>query len=245
MMLRAIDRDLWVIEQPLRYFGLGIGTRMTVIRLAGNQLVIISPIQVSEALVNQLNELGTVAHIIAPNLYHYLFAAEFKAAYPNATFWATAGLKAKKTELAIDRAICHRQGFANAAADSPWPGLEYLFFDGFKTLGPGGPDALEEWVFYHTDSRTLILTDTAFCFDESFPWLTQLVTQIGGGYKRLSPSLLERVATTDKQPVKASVEQVLRWNFERVIVAHGRIVERDGKQQFKRGYESFLGCSLA
>jgi hypothetical protein len=29
-MLRAIDRDIWVVEQPLRYFGLSVGTRMTV-----------------------------------------------------------------------------------------------------------------------------------------------------------------------------------------------------------------------
>ncbi|MBE9155427.1 DUF4336 domain-containing protein [Nodosilinea sp. LEGE 06152] len=244
-MLKAVDRDLWVVEQPFRYFGLGIGTRMTVVRLAGNELVVISPIQVSDGLVSELNELGTVAHIIAPNLYHYLFAAEFKAVYPAATFWATAGLRAKKPELAIDRAICHRQGFANAdSPEPPWPGLEYLFFDGFKTLAPSGPDPLEEWVFLHIASRTLILTDTAFCFDESFPWLTQLVTKIGGGYKSLSPSLLERVATTEKAKVKASVEQVLRWDFERVIVAHGSIVEGDGKSQFKRGYETFLGCSL-
>ncbi|NJL48031.1 MAG: DUF4336 domain-containing protein [Leptolyngbyaceae cyanobacterium SM2_5_2] len=238
MLLRNVDRNLWVAEQPLRYFGLGIGTRMTVIQLASNELVVISPIQVSEVLVSELNGLGIVSHIIAPNLYHHLYAAEFKAAYPAATFWAPARLRVKRPELNIDQLIV-------ADAGSPWPGLEYLFFDGFKTLGPSGPAALDEWVFFHTDSRTLILTDTAFCFDENFPWLTQLLTKLGGGYKSLSPSLLERVATTQKDLVKASVEQVLRWNFDRVIVAHGSVVEHSGKEQFKRGYETFLGCSLA
>ncbi|MEP0901399.1 DUF4336 domain-containing protein [Nodosilinea sp. FACHB-13] len=237
MLLRAIDRDLWVAEQPLRYFGLGIGTRMTVIRLVGNQLVVISPIQVSEELVDELNKLGTVTHIIAPNLYHYQFVTGFKATYPAATVWATAGLSAKKPELTIDQAI-------SDGSNSPWEGIERLFFDGFKTLSPSGPDPLEEWVFFHAASGTLILTDTAFCFDESSPWLTQLVTKLGGGYKNLSPSLLERVATRDKEKVKASAEQVLRWDFERVIVAHGSIVEQGGKQQFQRGYEQFLGCSL-
>lgn len=236
-MLRAIDRDLWVAEQPLRYFGLSVGTRMTVIRLANSELVIISPIQVSETLVGELNELGTVSHIIAPNLYHYRFAADLKGAYPGATFWATAGLRGKRPELPIDRAIA-------PSLDSPWPGLECLFFDGFKTLALSGPDPLEEWVFFHRASRTLILTDIAFCFDESFPWLTQLVTKAGGSYKTLSPSLLERVATTEKSKVKASAQQVLGWDFERVVVAHGRIVDRDGKAQFKRGYEAFLGHSL-
>jgi hypothetical protein len=210
---------------------------MTVIRLVSHELVVISPIQISEALVSELNELGPVSHIIAPNLYHYLFAADFKAAYPNATFWATSMLRAKKPELAIDQVI-------EGDSSRPWEGIERLFFDGFKTLGPKGPDLLNEWVFFHTASRTLILTDTAFCFDASFPLLTQLVTKVGGSYKSLSPSLLERIATTDKEPVKASAQQVLRWDFDRVVMAHGSIVERGGKQQFQRGYEQFLGHSL-
>lgn len=233
-MLRAIDTDIWVAEQPLKYFGLGIGTRMTVIRLADRGLAVISPIQVSAGVVDGLNGLGEVRHIVAPNLYHYLFVADFKAAYPTATFWATSGLKEKKPDLAVDQII-------DGDSTSPWPGLEYLFFDGFKTLGPSGPDPLDEWVFYHAASRTLILTDTAFYFDESFPWLTQLVTKIGGGYKSLSPSMLERLATTDRAKVKAAAARVLSWDFDRVIMAHGSIVERDGRAKFQRGYEQFLG----
>lgn len=236
-MIKAVDADIWVAEQPLRYFGLSVGTRMTVIRLVSGDLAVISPIQVSDGLVSELNGLGEVRHIIAPNLYHYLFVADFKAAYPTATFWATPGLKGKKPDLAIDQMI-------DSDSTSPWPGLERLFFDGFKTLGPSGPDPLDEWVFYHAASRTLILTDTAFHFDESFPWLTQLVTKIGGGYKSLSPSMLERLATTDKAQVKAAAERVLSWDFDRVIMAHGSIVERDGKAQFQRGYEQFLGYAL-
>jgi hypothetical protein len=226
-----------VAEQPLRYFGLSIGTRMTIVRLSGGDLVVISPIQPSEALMGAIAALGPVRHIVAPNLYHYQFAAAFKAAYPEATLWATAGLGVKQPELPIDRAIDH-------STNGLWPGLEHRFFAGFKTLSPSGPDALNEWVFWHADSRTLILTDTAFCFDESFPWATRLITKIGGGYKSLSPSLLERLATTEEETVKASIEQVLRWEFERVIVAHGSIVERGGKEQLKRGYEKFLRCSL-
>lgn len=236
-MLREIDRDIWVAEQPLRYFGLSVGTRMTVIRLANHELVVISPIQVNDTIVSQLSELGTVSHIIAPNLYHYLFAADFKKLYPNAKFWAAPGLEAKKPDLAIDRTI---QGEAN----SLWKGLEYIFFDGFRTLSLRGFDSLNECVFFHAASRTLILTDTAFHFDESFPSITQFASRAIGGYKNLSPSILERVATKDKEKVRTSVEQVLGWDFERVIVAHGSIIETQGKQKFKKGYEQFLGYSV-
>ncbi len=233
-MLRKIDEEIWVAEQPLRYLGLSIGTRMTVVRLANRELAVISPIQASDEIVSQISQLGTVKHIIAPNLYHYLFAASFKSLYPQATFWAAPGLEVKKPELSIDQII-------KGSANDLWSGIEYVLFDGFRTLGLNGFDSLNECVFFHAVSRTLILTDTAVHFDESFPILTQLATRVLGGYKSLSPTLLERVATTEKKKVRKSVERVLGWDFERVIMAHGSIIEQNGKEKFKQGYEQFLG----
>ena len=187
--------------------------------------------------MSQLDELGTVKHIIAPNLYHYLFAANFKTLYPNGIFWAVPGLEVKKPDLAIDQII---KSDENTLSD----GLLYVFFDGFRTLGLTGLDLLNECVFFHSASRTLILTDTAFHFDDSFPALTQFATRVLGGYKSLSPSLLERIATTEKEKVRQSVEKILCWDFERVIMAHGSIIEQNGKEKFKQGYEQFLGLSM-
>jgi hypothetical protein len=232
-MLRAIDRDVWVAEQPLRYFGLSVGTRMTVIRLTNSELVVISPIQIDEATVEQLGKLGTVSHIIAPNLYHYLFAADFQKLYPNALFWAAPGLDTKKPELKIDRTI-------DPNSSSLWDGIEHIFFEGFSTLTLGGFDPIDEFVFFHIASRTLILTDTALHFDESFPIVTQVATRIIGGYKSLSPTLLERIATTDKEKISSAVDRVLNWDFDRVIMAHGSIIDRGGKAMFDRGYARFL-----
>lgn len=237
-MLREIDRNIWVAEQPFRYFGLSVGTRMTVIRLANQELAVISPIQVNDALLSQLDELGTMRHIIAPNLYHYLFAADFKKAYPGALAWAVPGLEVKKPDLPIDRIIGNEASFLQNE-------VEFVFFDGLRTLGLTGFDSLNECVFFHGASRTLILTDTAFNFDESFPVITQLATRVLGGYRQLSPLLLERIATTEKEKVRKSVEKVLSWDFERVIMAHGSIVERRGKEQLKQGYEQFLGRSVS
>jgi len=235
-MLRKIDKNIWVAEQPLRYLGLSIGTRMTVIQLKSLELVVISPIQMSDALVNHLNELGTVKHIIAPNLYHYLFATKFKALYPQATFWAAPGLALKTPNLPIDREITE-------GANHEWEDLDCIFLDGFRTLGLNGFDSLNECVFFHSTSRTLILTDAAIHIDGAFPLLTQLATKVIGGYKSLSPSLLERIATTEKVKVKRSIEKILSWDFDRVIMAHGSIIEQHGKKEFRQGYERFLGQS--
>lgn len=236
-MLRKLDRDIWAAEQPLRYLGFSVGTRMTVVRLANGELAVISPIQISETLVSELSNIGTVSHIIAPNLYHYLFVADFKARYPQATFWAAPGLAVKQPELSIDQTI-------DRSTNSIWEELEFVFFEGFRTLGLGGIDSFNECVFFHPPSRTLILTDTAFHFDNSFPFLTQLAFKVTGSYKQLSPSLLEKIATTDKETVRKAVNQVLAWDFERVVMAHGTIIDKGGKAQFKQGYERFLGSKV-
>ncbi|HIK32945.1 MAG TPA: DUF4336 domain-containing protein [Oscillatoriales cyanobacterium M59_W2019_021] len=236
-MLREIDTNLWVAEQPLKYLGLNVGTRMTVIRLENGKIVLISPVEMNEILLAQLNTIGRVSYIIAPNLSHYLFAAKCKSIYPQAEFWAAAGLEVKQPKLKIDRLMGDRQG-------TMFEELDYLLFEGFRTFGLTGASPLNEYVFFHRQSQTLILTDTAFHFDESFPSITRFLAQTIGSYNKLRPSWLEKLATRATEKVKQSVRQVLEWNFQRVIVAHGSLVSTDAKQKFKEGYEWFLECNL-
>lgn len=236
-MLREIDHNIWVDEQPLKYLGLSVGTRMTVIVLSNGELVVICPIQVDDATIAQINQLGNVSYIVAPNLYHHLFAASFKAIYPNAKLVASPGLESKRPDLIIDKFL---SDVKNIFGDE----VEYLLFDGIRTFGLGGAALLQEFVFFHRASKTLVLTDTAFHFDESFSPLTQLVFRLIGGYKKLSPSLLEKFSTQETENVKHSVQNILAWDFKRVIMAHGSILENDAKQQFKEGYEWFLGKSI-
>lgn len=232
-MLREIDRDLWVIERPFKYFGLEVGTRMTIVRLSNGDLVAISPINIDSETVDCIDRLGEVKYIIAPNLYHHLFIQDFRAIYPKAQLWATSSLVDKRPDLAIDMPITDKQ---NNLFDE----IDYLLFEGYQTLFLTGYTPLDEYVFCHRASRTLILTDAAFYFDDRFVPLTQLIAKLTGGYKLLRPSPLEKLATRDKQAVKKAVDRVLAWDFDRVIMAHGSIVETGGKEQFKLGYDWFL-----
>lgn len=236
-MLKEIDKNIWVGEQPLKYLGLNVGTRMTVIRLTTGELIVISPIQLDNTTIHQINDIGDVSYIIAPNLYHHLFASSFKAIYPKAKLWSTPGLESKRLDISIDKVIGDDE---KSLLDE----VEYLLFDGFRVFGFNGPSLLNEYVFFHRQSYTLVLTDTAYHFDESFPLTTQLAARLLGGYKKLSPSLLERFATREIEKVKHSVQKVLAWDFKRVIMAHGSIIDNDAKRRFKEGYEWFLGVSL-
>jgi hypothetical protein len=231
-MLKNLAQNLWVAEQPLKFWGIEVGTRMTLIRLANGELIVISPISVDRQTINQVNELGNVAVIIAPNLYHHLFVAEFKAIYPDAQIWAAPDLELKRPDLPIEKTLTD----GSIGLDDE---IEHLFFAGFNFFDLPKISSLNEVVFFHRPSQTLILTDTAYHFDRSFPWLTQLSFRVLGGYQKLEPSLLEKLATRERVRVKNSIERVLNWDFLRVIMAHGRIVENDAKSKLKAGYESF------
>ncbi|MEH1827328.1 MAG: hypothetical protein V7L22_18520 [Nostoc sp.] len=147
------------------------------------------------------------------------------------------GLERKRPDLQINQIISNRSIHAI-------DGVEYLLVQGFNTLGTSGCSPLNECVFFHVKSRTLIVTDTVFHFDDRCSPSIRLIAKLLGAYNQLRPSLLEKFATLDKVKVKRSIQQLLTWNFERVIMAHGSIIEQDGKPQFKTGYEWFLEMPL-
>jgi len=66
-MLRQLAQDLRVTERPQRAFGIEIGTRMTVVRLADGTLFVHSPVALDRATRLALDALGPVRHVVAPN----------------------------------------------------------------------------------------------------------------------------------------------------------------------------------
>ena len=232
-MLRQIDRHLWVAEQPLRFFGLEVGTRMTVIKLLNSSLVIISPIKIDSQIQQQLDSIATVRYIIAPNLFHYLYLDRVQQIYPQAQTIAPPGLAAKQPDLKIDRVFTQNP----IEFDSE---LEFVRFEGFRVFMPPQVKIINEIVFYHPASKTLIITDSAFNFDRSFPLTTQLAAKVLGSDRELKPYLLDKIASQDKQKLKQSIDKILAWDFQRVIMAHGTIVEHEAKAQLSAGYQWLL-----
>ena len=229
-MLKEIDRNLWVAEQEQKFMGLSVGTRMTVIRLTDNSLLLISPITIPPGLKLQLDELGTVKYLIAPNLFHYLYLADCQKLYPNAEIIAPPGLASKQPDLKIDRVLTEDEIDFNYE-------LEYQLFSGFQVLIFTQIKTINEIVFYHPATKTLIITDSAFNFDDSYPWITQFAARIIDSYQTLKPSWLEKIAVQDKQLAKSAIALILAWDFDRVIMAHGKIVDTNAKQQLAAGYE--------
>ncbi len=225
-LLRAIDEGLWIADAPQRFLGLQVGSRMTVVRLADDSLLLHSPVAATASLVGQVLALGPVSCLVAPNRFHHLHVQSWQQACPAARTWVAPGLTAKRPDLRIAGVLC----------DQPEPAwaevLEQLLVQGFPLAN--------EVVFFHRATATLVATNLAFNFGADSPALTRLAVWLGRGGP-LRTTVLERLAVRDRAAHRASLECILAWPFERVVVAHGDICEHGGREALARGYAWLLG----
>jgi hypothetical protein len=225
-MLRQLAENLWVVERPQRFWGLEVGCRMTVLRLVDGSLFLHSPVALDAPLRGELDALGTVRFAVAPNRLHHLYAGDVARAYPAARLWVAAGVERKRPDLAI-------AGVLTDEAPPEWQGqIDQRYFRGRPFEN--------EVVFLHRASRTLLLCDLAFNFGPTAPLITRVVTTLIGGYGSFRPSRLDPLFIRDRAAARQSLEQILTWDFDRVVVAHGDVVERGGRDLLRAGYHWLL-----
>jgi hypothetical protein len=71
------------------------------------------------------------------------------------------------------------------------------------------------------------------------PLLSRALLQLNGCYCRFAASRLLRSTIKDRAAFRASLDLVLAWEFERILLSHGRNVETDAKALLRDAY-SFL-----
>lgn len=222
MPLTQLDTDLWVTEAPLRFAGIEMGARMTVVRLPDGKLWLHSPIEADADLVAEVRALGPVAYLIAPNRFHHMYVESWKQACPEAALYVAPGLESKRDDLEV-------AGVLGDVAEPGWKGtLEQVALDGIPLLN--------EVDFFHAPSSTLIATDLAFNLGPHSAPLTRVFAKLNRVYGKLSPTMLERIMVRDRHAFRATFDRLMAWPFERVIVAHGAVKETGGREELISGY---------
>lgn len=224
--VRNLAEGLWTVERSHRFFGIDVGGRMNVIRLSSGGLFIHSPVFLSGELGEWLAGLGEMKYVAAPNRFHHIHVGGYMRAYPGALFLAAPGLPEKRRDVTFT-------GLLGETAPSDWDGeVEHFVFAGMPLLN--------EAVFLHKPSRTLILTDLLFNFSEDLTMGQKVFALLDGVRGRPSVSMLmRRFLMKNKAAVRESAERVLEWDFDRILLSHKDIVERGGREAFRLAYEDF------
>ena len=218
--MRKVDNNIWVVEIEFRFSGTDFGNRMTVIRLPSGKLVLHSPVAFSYELLQEMNKIGEVGFIITPNNFHGLYADQWCEEFPQARYYSA--LK-KDTGGAEDLSV-----LMSEAQKDMESAIEVIKIDGISKLN--------EYVFFHKESATLVLTDLAFNFNESISFWSKVFFKLNGCYNKFSPSRLMKSLIDSPDELSHSIEHILTLEFDRIIVSHGDLVEVNAREKFDSAF---------
>jgi hypothetical protein len=164
-----------------------------------------------------------VRALVAPNALHHLFLAENAAAFPQAHVFGAPGVAAKQPGVRFDETLTD-------AAPALFSGeIEQRLVRGLRALG--------EVVLFHPRSRTLVATDLAFNVRHSDARFTRVFMRLNGAYGRFGPTRIFRYRVlADRAALRESLDRILEWDFERVVVAHGDILEGGAREVFRSAF---------
>jgi len=221
--LRNLAPNLWVADRPLKLAVGDIGTRMTIIRLADGGLFLHSPARLDPATQQALDALGPVRCVVAPSKVHHFFVGDYATAYPQARIYGAPGLPEKRKDLSFHAVLSDE-------APAEWRGdLEQHVFRGAPYLG--------EVVFFHPATRSLILTDLAFNVAADRTASARLFYWLVGAAGRFGPHRMVRLFIRDRRAARGSVDRILAWDFDRIIVTHGDVLDSGGRSRFAAAFE--------
>lgn len=233
--LKKVAENIWIvdgetIEIDFILFDIPFSTRMTIVKLKNGTLWCHSPIQPSTDLLKEIRELGEVRHLISPNRFNYAYIEEWKKLFPDAVAWSSPGVEARA------QSQNNLIQFDHSLEDTPpsaWADeIDQFIFKGGRVF--------EGVVFFHKNTRTLILADliqnlephkTKNILFKSFIKLAGISSPDGKPPIGFRFSMLEQ-----KNKARASYKRMLGWHPERVLLAHGRWYNNDGTRELKRAF---------
>lgn len=225
-----LPNEIWIKEYPIRYAGAEFLSRMTVIRLSDGRLLLHSPCEIDPQTRSEIEALGQVAYIMAPGSYHYFYVPSAQAAFPEAETYLCPGIERKRPDLDFDWLLADRapEGWA---AD-----LEQVLVRGNRLMW--------EVAMFHKASKTLILVDLLENFTDQTPevnWTLKFWWKaIMHMWNHPKPAPEYQLGWKDKAAARQSLERILEWDFERVILAHGDLVEKDAQAVVRAAWKNPL-----
>jgi hypothetical protein len=229
--LQEIGPGIWIVEGPILQWGYGIPikwpfpTRMTVVRLPDGGIWLHSPVKPTDELVAAISALGPVRHLVAPNMLHHVSIGDWAERFPEARTWAAPGVR--------DRS---KVKFTGDLGDAPPPEWAHAINQRIAR----GSRVLNEVVFFHRASRTLILTDLIENFEAKrlHGWLNKLMYRwIGvmapGGR---APADLRATFHGRHDQLRPVVEWMLACNPQKVVISHGKWFPENGTEAVRNAF---------
>jgi len=213
-----IKDQIWIHEYPVRYAGINLFGRMTIIKLDNGELIIHDPCKIDELVKSEIDKIGEVKYIVAPGSYHHLFVTDFQEKYPNAETFLCPGLERKRPDIKFEWILGNK-------ADPRWEkDIDQVLVQGTKFIW--------EVAFFHKSSKTMILVDLLENIGDDYQHPVSLLLRFWWKvvYKmwnnpKAAPEY--QMGWGRKKIVKNGLNKLLSWEAERIILAHGELIENN------------------
>lgn len=231
---KPVVDGVWIVDAAsLHAGGLPLPLRMTVLRLAGGELLLHSPIPYSPSLRRALERLGRIGHLVAPSFGHWMFLRDWQAACPNAITWAVPGLKdrgqVRRSGLRIDAELGDR--------------VPRSWGDEIASVLVAGP-VFKEVALFHRPSRTLLLTDLVINLEaDLLPLPARALARLLGivAPDGKAPLYLRLLLRLNRSATAAAARRLVDFAPDRVIFAHGQWFDRDATGELRRALAWLIG----
>lgn len=222
-----VPGQIWVKEWPIEFAGVRVLTRMTVLRCKGG-VFLHSPVEIDDATRMAIEQIGPVRAIIAPSTTHHVFVPNAQRAFPDAPLYGIEGLEKKREDLHFDVLI---------GEDAP-----ALWADEMDQAVIGNR-VMREVDLFHRASRTLVVTDLIENFHDETPGTNVVLRdfmRLMGMWGHPAPAPELRWLTLHREQSREQLIKLLHWEFDRVILAHGELLDRDPKVAIHKAWRWLL-----
>lgn len=229
---KAVSENIWIVDSgPLRPAGLVVPIRMTLVRLAGGELLLHSPTQLTDSLAAELEQLGPVRHLVAPTIGHWTFLAEWQSAFPEAEVWAVPGLGQRPQVRSSGLRIDHELG-----GEAPEAWTEEI--EQGLVKGGGG---FNEAYFFHQPTRSLVLADLVQNLDPGkLPPATALAAKLARSTSGRTPAHVRMAILLGGARAKDEIRQLVQLQPDKVIFAHGNWFTTRAAERLSQAFEWLL-----
>lgn len=181
-------------------------------------VVLIGPGNKTPAQENEIANLGRVTDVVAPNLLHHLSIHAAQKTFPQATVWGVEGFRTKRADVAWDKILNERT---------------WTYHDEIRVIEIKGVPKINECVFFHLASKTLVVTDLFFHLTKAKGLGAWIILQLFGTYRKFGISKFYLRFAEDKSAFRKSLGEIAALDFVNIVMAHGEPVTSNARELFE------------